>query len=392
MLNNRKTILFLSHVSTLGGGAEEVLTMILKYVNMNKIYPIVCLPPGSEFATRLENMGIKAEVVPIKGLTRTLNPVKLILYAITILRLSLKLYNLINSYGVHLIHANSHHACIAGGFIAKLTGMPIVWHLHDIYPKGIVSKIIARLGSFLANKIIAVSYGVKSALVELGAPAQKIVVIHNGIDLEKFDYNSIGKGKIRDEFNIGADANLIISVGQLIHRKGYADLINAFKKVLDKLPNTFLLIVGPCFPPNDEYGYKKNLINLVKKLNIMDKVIFTGYRKDVPEIMADSNIFVLASHEEPFGLVIAEAMALSKPVVATLVGGIPEIVKDGETGFLVQAANPDMLSIRITELLVNKTLRDEMGMKGYQRVQLMFKAQNNIERVEKLLLCILRGV
>jgi len=130
--------------------------------------------------------------------------------------------------------------------------------------------------------------------------------------------------------------------------------------------------------------YRKRLENLRKELGLNENVIFAGNREDIPQILADIDIFVLSSVSEGFGRSAAEAMACAKPVVATKVGGVPEVVDDGITGSLVLPKNPNALAEAIITLLQNKEKAQRMGQAGRKRVEKMFSLQKNIRQTEEI--------
>jgi len=168
------------------------------------------------------------------------------------------------------------------------------------------------------------------------------------------------------------------TVSSLTPHKGHTYLIEAASKVLEVFPSTQFLLVG-------DGRMREELEKKAKNLNLTPSIKFLGTRKDIPEILAAIDIFVLtSSSREGLGISILEAMAAEKPVVATAIGGIPEVVIDGETGILVPPKNTDDIAGAIIELLKNPGKANTMGQKGAQRVKEKFTTQHMLVDIEEL--------
>jgi len=193
--------------------------------------------------------------------------------------------------------------------------------------------------------------------------------------------------KLREEFIIEEGWTLVGTLGQLIPGKGQDVLLKAAAQVLKKVPEVKFMIVGDGSP-----SYIKNLEDLSKDLGLSGKVLFTGFREDIPRIMSTLDIVVLPSttHLEGLSRVIIEAMASSKPVIATNSGGNPEAIVDGATGILVLPEDPSSLAESILDLIKDETKRNRMGEAGRKRAEKLFRIEMNVSRIEKVyeeLLC-----
>lgn len=225
-------------------------------------------------------------------------------------------------------------------------------------------------------KLIAVSNNAKNNLINRGIPKDKIFVLHNGIiNLEKFDVNNKDNTSFRQEINIKKNELLVGSVAVMTGKKGHDEIIKSIPQIITRCPNTKFVFVGDGVKLND---YKKR----VNKMNINDKVIFAGRRRDIPNVMSSLDVFVHMSNQETFGMVLIEAMSMKKPVVARKVGGIPEVVLDKETGFLVN--DIETFSEKVIKLLKNKKLRLNMGAQGYKRVLSLFTIDKTIDNLLRL--------
>ncbi len=173
------------------------------------------------------------------------------------------------------------------------------------------------------------------------------------------------------------EATVCISVGRLVPVKGHADLIRGFAHALSEQEDLVLLLAG-------DGELRDELTALVAELSLGDRVRFLGWRDDTADLLAGSDIFVLPSLNEGLGLVLIEAMAANLPVVATRVGGVPEVVEEGQTGLLVEARNPDRISNAILRLARDRALRERMGRAGRERADEHFSIQATVRRTEQI--------
>ena len=231
-------------------------------------------------------------------------------------------------------------------------------HMSLKYPRGRLSRlqrnIKARILTAKVSKIIAVSKFVQDRMVhELGISLVKTNLLYNCINLQRF--MKANPVTIRNEFKISPGKKIIVTVCWLIREKGVQYLIEAISIILKKGLGVKLIVVG-------DGPEKDALKKLSCELGLSDNVIFTGFRNDVENFLACADIFVLHSlWEEAFGLVLVEAMAAGKPIVATNLGAIPEIVVDRATGILVEPRDINGLAASIQKILEDKQLKERMG-------------------------------
>jgi glycosyltransferase involved in cell wall biosynthesis len=174
------------------------------------------------------------------------------------------------------------------------------------------------------------------------------------------------------------DAPLVGQIAHVIAAKGYTDFIQAIPRVLEKVPAARFVGVGGT--PHADYS--AILARLVEELDVGDALTLTGFREDVPQILAALDIVVLASRYEPLGRAVIEGMAAGKPVVGTDVGGIPEVIQDGVTGLIVPSASPDELAEAILRILADSGLANRMGQAGKQRARGHFNPGSYARSVE----------
>ncbi|MFC1643538.1 glycosyltransferase [Chlamydiota bacterium] len=288
-----------------------------------------------------------------------------------------RLRGLLKKNDYDILHCHLFHANIIGRISAIfIPKMVVISTTHVMEVDKIYRVRLEGLTSFLTDAYICVSNSVREFLNDKGKiRPDKLNVVHNGINLEEFIPD---KSPEQIKRELGIEKKIIIgSVGRLHKQKGYEYLLKAAALLKKDLSDFSLLIVG-------DGPLKNDLVLLSKSLKIEDLVIFTGFRSDIANILNAIDIFVLPSVWEGFGLVVAEAMALSKPVVATNVDGVPEIVEDGVTGFIVEPENPEIIAKRIKDILDNPEKMDEMGKEGRIRVEDFFTVDRMVDGVENL--------
>lgn len=299
-----------------------------------------------------------------------------------------KLAGIIKREEIGLVHTHcSVAANILSRLAAKLVGVPVISHIHieNYFRNNLVIRhcqvFLDNWTSRLNKKIIAVSHSVKNSLIKQGIAANKIEVIYNGIDIQDFQPRR-SKQEIYREFSLKENGRIIGIIGRLSSAKGQKELILAAKIVLKHYPDIYFMIVGEDL----EYAgrYKKELLRLTQDLGISDRVIFTGFQEDIPSIMNAFELFCLPSCAEGLPMVILEAMALKKPVVATPVAGIPELIQDGLTGMFVPIGNIDSLAAAILFLLNNPDVARKIGESAYENVKQHFSLEKMLNRIMQI--------
>jgi glycosyltransferase involved in cell wall biosynthesis len=209
--------------------------------------------------------------------------------------------------------------------------------------------------------------------------ADQVVTLYNGIDTKRFSIGSIDVLKARKRLEIPESANFVFgTVGRLSPVKGQGLLINAFAEVLLKCKGTFLAIIG-------EGALKENLLRTVENLRIDDRVQFLGFRKDIPKVLKAMDAFVLPSLSEGLPLSLLEAMASGLPVIASRVGGIPEVLKQGDEGIMVPGGSVDALAQAMLKLRnLDAASRREMGRSGRKRVLERFSVDRMVSEINQL--------
>ncbi|OGU58211.1 MAG: glycosyl transferase [Ignavibacteria bacterium RBG_13_36_8] len=237
--------------------------------------------------------------------------------------------------------------------------------------KQVGSFIIKKdfLHRFIYNRItfaLAISEVITKNLLETTPLDKKrVVLLHNGIDMEKFNPKEYSYKSVRDEFNIGDGKILIGMMARFTPGKGHEEFIYAAKELSNKYSNLRFMIVGE--PSHGEDKYAQNIKKLAAENDHQNKIIFTGYRSDTPNVIAGMDIFVFPSHAEAFGLALVEAMAMAKPTVCSNTDGVLDIAIDGKTSLFFQNRNAEDLTLKLEQLINSKDLRDNLSHAGRNR-------------------------
>jgi glycosyltransferase involved in cell wall biosynthesis len=226
------------------------------------------------------------------------------------------------------------------------------------------------------DQLIAVSRAIEHKLVDEERVQAPVRLIYNGVDLSRYDHTE-PCCTLPEEYGLEPGSQLVGVVARLEPEKGHPTLLEAWPKVLRAVPDAYLLIVG-------EGSRRDALEAQARELRIAHRVVFTGRRDDIPEVTAALDVAVLPSYREAQGLSILEAMALSRPVVASDVGGIPEMIEDGVTGLLVPPHDADALASAITRLLLDHPLADTIARAAHDMVHERFCIELMVAAVQTI--------
>lgn len=350
------------------GGAERFLVSLVKNFDREKFNSIVCcLNWKGEWAKELEDKGIEVIALNKKG--------KFDFGVIS------RIIKIIKQNKIAIVNTHLWTADTLGRIAAMLAGVPVIISTVqnvDIWKRP-WHRFIDRLLSYKTTKFIAVSQAVKEFLIKTERiPEKKVVVIYNAIEIPTSPSHNVTKSPVRKEFGIKDDEMVLSVVGRLVEQKGHKYLFEALSMLNGKY-NIKLLVVG-------EGPLLQSLKSQVTSHKLDDKVIFTGQRKDVAQILDASDCLVLPSLYEGLPVCVLEAMAVGKPVIATKVGGTPELIKDGETGLLVEPKNSEALLRAIEKLTHLSDRGKEMGIKARDMVYNDFSIASIAKHTEELFL------
>ena len=365
------------------GGADENTLFTVQGLDKDRYE--VDLIMGEEFdksiVKRIEDENIN--IIQIKGLKWKLN----FLYDPIVL---LKLIKLMKKKRYDIVHTHTTKAGILGRIAARIAGVPVIVHgLHgstfEAFDSGLLNWLLflfERLTGRFTDAYISVSGVLSEKYIERGiGKKENYHTVYSGMELETFYgvREKIDCRKKQRELGIGVEDFLIGNVARLETRKGHKFLIDAFKKVIEERKGCplKLLIIG-------EGEERRNLENYVKDANLEKKVIFTGYREDVEELMAIMDIFVLTSLREGLPRVLVQAAAVGMPSVAFNIDGVPEIIRDNYNGFLVKAGDVKQLTKRIIQYIDHKELRVLHGKNGRELIKGKWSIEDMVGKIDEI--------
>lgn len=311
-------------------------------------------PPEGDMIALARQLDVTPVVIPT--LRNRISPLGDFLSLVRLIRLFLR-------ERPDIVHLHLFKARILGGIAARLLRVPIVvetFHgtLFSEYYRPGMSRLLVRVERIFArwmDAVVAVSRGIGAELVRLKvAPNDKIYVIPLGLDLEKFRDHGRARGTLRRELGLAGDVQLVGSVARLVPIKGLNFFVEAAARVTRLIPWAHFVIVG-------DGPERAELERQVHAHDLGGKVRFLGWRSDLARIYPDLDIVVLSSLNEGTPVSVLEAMAAGRPVVATSVGGVPDVVVDGRTGVLVPPRDVEALAEAITALLKDPESRQRLG-------------------------------
>jgi glycosyltransferase involved in cell wall biosynthesis len=351
------------------GGVEKYITQIIENIDSETINLHVCVRKNQLFSKVLN-----------KYYSKSINILELDLNKGNIIKSIFLLCRYLKNNKISVIHNNGITASLFGTISGKIIKVDkVITTIHgfsddDRMERQKLVKIIfnwlEKILFYFNDNYIAVSFAIKEHLVNKGLNSNKIDVIHHGINLnnhllEEHDNKSL-TGKIN-----------ICSIGRLEKIKGYEYLIKALKEYLKtEEDNIICNIVG-------DGSERKNLEKLCEELQIKKNVRFLGYLDNVEQVLKKSDIYVQPSLNEAFGISLLEAMKFGKPVIASEVGGIPEIIKNNKNGLLFKNKDYCELASKIKELVKNDKLRNEIGKEARKSVESNFQIKKSIQRIEE---------
>lgn len=370
------------HVS----GAERVLFMAMGGVDRQEHDVMLVAPDSPAMLSFCEGQGIQLRPAPELSARFTYRPDRLLFYLWSVLKLVARLRSIIKRERPDVIHANSTRAGIVAAIASIGMSMPVLWHIHDVLPRHVVSSAIRMLALLSGrNQIIAVSQataeGFQAKLLRRFSKRVPVRVVHNGIDVHSARSLPAEAAEFLKSQGINETDFRIGIVGQIAPRKGHLGLIRALAALCaSDLPNARLLVVGAAiFNRDSEY------LALVKqeaeRLGVAKHVLFLGHRSDVATVLQSLDVLVLNSSSEPFSIVLLEALANGIPVIATRVDGVPELIINDVCGKLFDVGDEGALKHALRTVACNRELAHQMGTAGRERVASHFSREIFVTKV-----------
>jgi len=356
------------------GGGERVFSQIIRGLDKERFGVFVASNPGGIFEKKLTEVGIK--INPVRMTNR---------YNLGIIS---RLKKIIKTKNVRIVHSQGGRADFFARIAARISNVPIIISSMAMLVEGYDVSIL-RKGLYVSidrwterwvNKFTVLSEAMRRSLIERHKiPPENIVKIYNGIEIEEYnpDLKELRNKKLESKRALGLknDVPVIGAIGRLVWQKGFEYLIRAAPGVLKKCPEARFLIVG-------EGPLKNKLILTSEKLNVADRIIFTGFRSDIKEILASIDVLAMPSLLEGLPMVLLEAMAMAKPIVATRIDGVIEVLENSKTGLLVPAKNSHALAEAIVGILNDKAKANFFGQNAREAAKEKFSVKKMVEQIE----------
>lgn len=353
------------------GGAERLLASSLPYLDRDTYdYEIAYFDDSKgNLVPEFERAGISVVCLHIR------KPYDI--------RVIFRLLRVLRSRRTDILHVHSPYWGTFARVLGKIAGVKAIistehQFVNKLHP---MAKALNVATYGINDAVIGVSEAVVSSLkAKRRVREDRLYVVHNGIDTRAVSEGFFDSAMVKASLGIDERNFLVLTVANIKPQKGHQYLLMAMPLLLAQIPNTTFVFVGR---PKSRSA-SEQLEKMAKRLGVSKSVIFAGFRPDVFRLVSSCDVFVLPSLWEPFGIVLLEAMSLGKPVVATRVGGIPEIIADGVNGYLVEPKEPRALSEKIAKLLENEPLRNKMGQTGRETVRQRFDIRKSVVKTEQI--------
>lgn len=363
-----KTILFTHYGDNWIRGSERCLLDLLTHLDKRQFRPIVWCNSDLMY-NAVKELGITAYQSPFSLILGWQKPKFSINTYIKLIRTGIKL---VKQYNVSIIHANSGAPCQWLNLVARCCNVPVIAHLHARYPL----RDRLTLGLHHVNKAVGVSKPIIQQLHNDGIAEQDLTVISNGVDIERLQNQPAFS--LRKKLKLTQQDFVIVSIGSLIHRKGFDTLIAAVAALKTLSVPAKLIIIG-------EGEEKETLREFIDHKNLNRDVFLLGEQTNVCGLLKDDiNIVASAAREEVFGLVFAEAAIAGLASIAPNVGGIPEVIKNNETGLLFERQNRRQLILALLRCYQKPELCQQLGKQAELHVNQHFSIKRNVERFQQL--------
>lgn len=330
-------------------GAERSTTSLCEHLQAAGHRVVVGCKQGSPLIEAMRQVGLDARPLAISG---KLNP-----------RGPLSVAALAREVKASVIHSHLSSAAWHAGFAARMLHVPAVAHVRALNHPFFYRR---------ATRVIAVSHGVREYLIQRGMDGHRIDVVYNGIDPTRY-FLPCTREEARSRLGLPAEGVLIGVIAHLTPKKGHAIFLDAFARSAARYPDATALFLGD----GDE---REALRARAERLGLADRVIFAGFQRDVLPYYAAMDLVVLPSIEmEGLGRALQEAGLLRRPGIGTRLGGIPEAIRDGETGFVVPVGDVEALADRMETLLADPALRERMGNAAHDYISATFTVQAMVQ-------------
>ncbi|MEW5946367.1 MAG: glycosyltransferase family 4 protein [bacterium] len=377
--SGRSTVLlvfpyYIGHEGTGASGVKEVIAGIIAGADRGRFEFIVAAPAPGPFDSAFVSAGARMVYLGFGRhlvVRRLKNPLYYLSYSLLLVRCVLRLIAICRRERIDLVHSHSS-AFLGAAFAARLLRIPHVTHVHEIldYLPPFVLRLYNRVIAALSDRVVIIASVLKPLFDFKAAGAPRVVTVFNGIDAGKFTPDRGGRA-FREKFGVKNRHKVIGYLGRVAPKKGVHHLIAALPAVIERVPDSLLVIVGDADEPED-FPYRDSLHRLVESMNLGDRVIFTGSVRDSAAALASFDLLALASPTDTAPVSILEAMAMRKPVVAASRGGARDMVEHGVTGFIAEPRDEKAIAEAVVSILEDEELMTRFGAAARARVEKLF--------------------
>lgn len=364
--------LTIAHIMPWSGvGGVEIATLRMVEATKDRFHHVAfCLHDATSLMESFGRLGV--ETITYAA------PEPSLRHGIRFYKESLAVARQLQTVGADVVHFSEIKGAYHNSLAAFLVRARMIVHVRNTYPNVSMRDKLALLP---VHSFIFVSYEAKRRF-GIFVPDRKARVIYDAIEIPAMDI-SANNATVRRELGIPADCIVVGMVARVNPQKDYFTLTSAAAQVLRKHPGTRFLVVGDNSFVDMNRRHYEEVLHRLNELGIADSFIFTGHRDDVPRLIAAMDISILSTHREGFGLCIAESMAMRKPVVATAVGGLLEVVQHGVTGYLHQHNNSEELAGAIIELIEDPERANQIGLAGCEHVRNSYSSEKFVDEISK---------
>jgi glycosyltransferase involved in cell wall biosynthesis len=371
-------ILYLNPFSQALSGPDESLLALLAPLTSNGVEAHVVLPaPGPQVA-RYQALGAAVHFAPLAIIRRELSA-RACLFPAAVLRSVAAVRAIARRVGAQIVHTNME-VLLEGGLAARSLRLPHVLHYrgNTLDRPKLVFDGLTAIWSATADHIYCISRATAAVFQRRGRGA-KVEALYNPIDVGAFA-GAARSDEVRASLGARPGEPLVVTVGRIHPRKDLETFLRAAARVVAARPDARFAVVGVAEVPVEQQ-YQQRLHDLARELGIASRVVFAGLRRDVPQVMASSDVFVLSARHEGFGRVVAEAMAAARPVVVSDEGAPPELVEADRFGLVARPGDADDFARQITRLLTQPAFAREVGARAGEQAR-QFDAVPTAARVQ----------
>ncbi len=363
---NDPSLVFLITGLDYGGAETQLVNLVTRLKERGWDVRVVSMLPPQTFTDELEQAGIPLATLNMRR-------------GVADPRAVFRLVKMLREWKPWILTSFMFHANLLGRIAGRLAGVPInISSVRTENMGGALRERVMRLTDWMGDITITNCRIVADSLTKQGVvPAERVCVIPNGLVLDKFVVTNSNKQEVRRDLGVAEEDFLWLAVGRLEEPKDYPNLLQAFRIVVNKY-EAQLYVAG-------QGSLTEDLERQAIKLGISDRVVFLGLRRDIPQLLEAADGFVLSSAWEGLPNTVMEAMAAAKPVVATNVGGVPELVQDGKTGYIVPPRNPEALALAMEKMMaLSHEERSEMGKAGRAHIEANYSLERVVDQWEEL--------